>query len=185
MGRLHPAVFMDRDGVVSEEAGYVTSPEQLKIYPFSAQAVQRLKDNGWKCIIISNQSAVARGMISEEELAPIHRKLMKELPIDDIYYCPHYPPENEEVYPYNIYCTCRKPGIGLILKAVKEHGIDLKKSYMIGDRASDIMAGRNAGLKTVLVCTGYGPQRLEQEVKPDLVYPNLEQFVNHLLTKEE
>ncbi len=178
---VFPAVFMDRDGVVSEEAGYITSPEQLKIFPFSGEAIQKLKSNGWKCIIITNQSGIARGVITEDKLHSINQKLFKELLIDDIYYCPHYPPEKEEILPYNVHCLCRKPQAGMILKAAAEHHIDLKKSYMIGDRAGDILAGQNAGLKTILVCTGYGPKRLEQEVKPDFIFADLKEFVDFLL----
>lgn len=168
-----PAVFLDRDGVLNEEMSYITSPEQLKIYSFAVEAVQRLKKGGWKCIVVSNQSAVAKGMISEDTLQLINQKVFEELSVDGIYYCPHYPPENKAVLPYRVHCTCRKPAPGLILRAAEEHNIDLEQSFMIGDRATDILAGQNAGLKTVLVCTGYGPQRLEQEVEPDYIFSNI------------
>lgn len=180
-----PAVFMDRDGVLNEEVSYITSPAQLKIYSFAVEAVRQLKSIGWKCIVISNQSAVAKGLITEDELRLINQKVSKELPVDGIYYCPHYPPDNEEVLPYRVHCTCRKPAPGLILKAAAQHNIDLAKSYMVGDRAGDILAGQRAGLKTVLVCTGYGPQRLEQDVKPDYIFPDLKQFVDFLIDKGE
>ncbi len=184
INHLCPGVFLDRDGVINEEAGYIISHEQLKIYPFAAEAIEKLKNEGWKCIIISNQSAVAKGMITEDMLRSINQKVIERVLVDGIYYCPHYPPEKEEVFPYNIHCTCRKPGIELILKAAAEHHIDLKKSYLVGDRASDILAGQNAGLKTVLVCTGYGPQKLEQEVEPDFVFTDLKKFVDFLLVKK-
>lgn len=181
MRNLAPAIFLDRDGVVNEEVGYVTSIAQLKIYPFAVKAIQILKSNGWKCIIISNQSAVAKGLVTEKKLRLINRKVFEQLAVDDIYYCPHYPPENEEILPYNVYCDCRKPNPGLILNAAKEHNIDLKRSFMVGDRATDILAGKNAGLKTVLLCTGYGPQNLEQDVKPDYIFANLMEFTNFLV----
>lgn len=187
-----PAVFLDRDGVLNEEVSYITKPEQLVLYPFAVQAVTALREARWKCLVISNQSAIGRGMMTEEQLQAINEKLLQSLPLDGIYYCPHLPPrtgestppqEGENQPPYRINCTCRKPLPGLILKAAQEHQVDLTQSYMVGDRATDILAGQAAGLKTVLVCTGYGPKRLEREVKPDYIFANLEEFVKNLLIR--
>lgn len=180
----YPGVFLDRDGVVNEEVGFITSTQQLNIYPFAIDAIRKLKEEGWKCIIITNQSAVARGMLTEEELQVINQKVITQLGVDDIYYCPHFPPEKNDILPYNINCNCRKPKAGLIFKAAKDYNIDLTKSFMVGDRATDILAGQNAGLKTVLVCTGYGLAKLEQKVTPDYIFSDLKEFVNALLALE-
>lgn len=95
----YPGVFLDRDGVVNEEVGFITSTQQLNIYPFAIDAIRKLKEEGWKCIIITNQSAVARGMLTEEELQVINQKVIAQLGVDDIYYCPHFPPEEDELLP--------------------------------------------------------------------------------------
>lgn len=178
-----PALFLDRDGVLNEEISYITKPDQLVLYTFAVEAINRLKEAGWKCLVISNQSAVGRGMMTEHQLREINQKLLHILPLDGIYYCPHYPPEQEEQQPYRINCSCRKPLPGLIFKAAQEHHVDLNRSYMVGDRATDILAGQAAGIKTVLVCTGYGPDRLERKVKPDYIVADLKNFVDILLKR--
>lgn len=181
MSKLFPAVFLDRDGVVCKEKSYITSVDQLEIYPFVEYAVKSIREAGFKIIIVTNQSAVARGMLKEEELLSIHRFLMEVIPVDALYYCPHYPPKGEEESPYHINCGCRKPKPGMIYTASDEHKIDLEKSYIVGDRASDIIAGQNAGVTTVLVQTGYGTGKLEQDVQPDYVFKDLEEFTNFLI----
>lgn len=132
--RKFPAIFLDRDGIVNKEVGYIISIEQIEIYDFAREAINMFHNMGWKVIIVTNQSAVARGMITEAKLHEIHKYFTHLLNVDDIFYCPHYPPENEEIYPYNIYCNCRKPAIGMIKEAEKKHNIDLKKSYLVGER---------------------------------------------------
>ncbi|WP_010681158.1 D-glycero-alpha-D-manno-heptose-1,7-bisphosphate 7-phosphatase [Acetivibrio cellulolyticus] len=180
MNKVYPAVFLDRDGVVCKECGYITSVEQLEIYDFSVKAVAKLKERGYKCIIITNQSAVARGIISEIELKAIHRTLAERINIDDIYYCPHYPPDIKENPPYIVVCECRKPAPGMLLRAAKEHSIDLKSSYFVGDRSSDVLAGQAAGVKTVMVRTGYGAFGMEQQVIPDFTFDNLLEFAEFI-----
>ena len=170
------AVFLDRDGVVNKEIGYITSIEQIEIYDFAREAINIFHDAGWKVIIVTNQSAVARGMLTEAKLREIHKYFIDCLKVDDIFYCPHYPPENEEVYPYNIYCNCRKPSSEMIIEAAEKYNIDLKKSYMVGDKVSDILTGKNAGVSTVLVKTGYGSNWIETEIRPDYVFENLKEF---------
>lgn len=181
MDEKFPAVFLDRDGVICKEKSYVTSPQQLEIYPFAASAVKMLRDAGWKVIVVTNQSAVAHGMLKESELQLIHQKLTEILPVDRIYYCPHYPPEDEDVLPYRIRCSCRKPEPGMLLKAASEEQIDLNRSYMVGDRAIDILAGKKAGAATVLVRTGYGEKGLEQDVRPDFIFSDLKEFVEYIV----
>ena len=171
-----PAVFLDRDGVVNKEVGYITSIEQVEIYDFAIEAINMFHNAGWKVIIITNQSAVARGMLTEAKLYEIHKYFRDCLNVDDIFYCPHYPPIDEEIYPYNIYCNCRKPDIGMVIKAVKKHNIDLKKSYLVGERESDILTGKNAQVSTVLVKTGYGKVWIDTKIKPDYVFKNLKEF---------
>lgn len=174
------AIFLDRDGVVSHEKGYITNVEQLELYTFSREAVLKLKAAGWKTVVVTNQAGIARGLMSEKDLQVIHNRLLELLPIDDIYYCPHYP-EGEANNPYSIKCDCRKPEAGLILKAARENHIDIAQSYIIGDRATDILAGQKAGLTTVLVRTGYGASPLEQPVEPNLIFNDLSEFVEFLV----
>lgn len=178
---MFPAVFIDRDGVICEEKSYITSVDQLNIYGFAVDALKLLREASWKTIMVTNQSAVARGLMSECELKVINDRLMEVLAIDKIYYCPHYPPKGEAILPYNINCNCRKPEPGMILRASIENNINLNKSFMVGDRASDILAGKNAGLKTVMVKTGYGSKGLEFEVRPDFIFSNIKEFVEYLL----
>lgn len=169
------AVFLDRDGVVCREKSYITSPEQLEIYSFARPAILCLKEAGWQVYIVSNQSAIARGLMNEADLALIHWRLLQEIPVDKIYYCPHHPQEKASL-PYAMQCSCRKPAPGMILRAARENQIDLSCSYMVGDRVSDIQAGHSAGLITVLVRTGYGAES-EKQIKADWVFDNLEEFV--------
>jgi D-glycero-D-manno-heptose 1,7-bisphosphate phosphatase len=183
MSIKYPAVFLDRDGVVNKEVGYITKIDQIEIFEFASEAIDLLHDAGWKVIIITNQSAVARGLMNEIALSEIHKYFMDHLKVDNILYCPHYPPDNEEIFPYNIVCNCRKPAIGMITDAVIKHGIDLEKSYMVGDRVSDILAGKNAGLSTVLVKTGYGSDWTDTDIIPDFVFNDLQEFVTYLLER--
>lgn len=176
------AVFLDRDGVVNLEKGYISSLEQLELYPFTPGAINKLKKAGFKVYIISNQAGVARGIFTVEELEFIHRHLLERIPIDKIYYCPHHP-KGKTGLPYSINCDCRKPEPGMILRAACENHIDLNQSYLVGDRASDILAGKRAGLITVLVRTGYGAAKLEQPVEPDYVFADLGEFADYLTEK--
>ena len=181
-GNTHRCIFLDRDGVINEEVGYITEWPQLKPIPSAVTALGLLHDAGWKTIVITNQSAVARGMMTEARLREIHARLLDNLCLDAIYYCPHYYNEGDvEIPPYRIACDCRKPGAGLIIKAAKEHAIDLSSSYMVGDRTSDILAGKNAGLKTVLLNSGYGVKDLEFGIQPDYIFNDLLGFVKFLI----
>jgi len=172
--KFKPAIFLDRDGVICKEKGYITSFEQIELYSFAKEAIKRIKLCGYRCIIVTNQSAVARRLILEDELIKIHKQIQEFLDVDHIYYCPHYLKDNE------MYCNCRKPNPGMILKGAKEYKIDLLKSFIVGDRASDIIAGKRAQIKTVLVKTGYGEKGLEENVAPDYVFMDLLDFVNFL-----
>ncbi len=155
-----PAVFLDRDGTLSRDRDgrYVTRPGMLKIYKNTPKALAILKSKGLRLIVVTNQSAIARGYMTKKTALSINKRLAEELKkhgarLDGIYFCPHGPDEN---------CACRKPASGMILKAAAEHKIDLKKSYIIGDKLSDIKAGKAAGVKTVFVLTGHGKSRLKE-----------------------
>lgn len=177
---MKPAIFLDRDGVLCVEKSYITSLEQLEIFPYTKESIDQIHRKGFLAICITNQSAVARGFMTEEELKRIHAYLLERTGLDALYYCPHHP-DGKGVY--KRICDCRKPKTGLIEKAVKEWEIDLSHSYMVGDRAADIMCGKNTGIKTVLLESGYGTRRLEQHVEPDEVYENLLEFVLHMQNK--
>src|SRR5712664_646355 len=147
------AVFMDRDGTISYEVGYVNHPSRYKVFPWSAQAVAELNRAGWLAFLVTNQAGVARG-----------------------YFSAHHPSVGEP--PFRNDCECRKPKPGLIHRAAKEFDIDLANSWMIGDRYSDVQLARNAGVNACFVLSGYGLgeweyQRSSWETKPDLVAANL------------
>ena len=164
------AVFLDRDGTVCEEVNYLARAEDLKLFPFAAAAIALLGQNDFSVALITNQSGIARGFFSENDLQMIHQKLEAELAdedakLDGIYYCPHIPADN---------CDCRKPKIDLINRAAEELKIDLEGSWMIGDKIIDVETGFNAHLKTALVLTGYGKKELSKLTrKPDLIAENL------------
>jgi D-glycero-D-manno-heptose 1,7-bisphosphate phosphatase len=159
MSPMTPAVFIDRDGSINEDIGYLSRPDDLVIYPWAAEAIRLVNQSGMKAIVITNQSGIARGLYTEEILNQIHERLREEIAregarIDAIYYCPHHPRIGDERY--RQMCACRKPEPGMLLQAARDHSIDLHRSYVIGDKSSDINAAANAGAKGVLVLTGYG-----------------------------
>lgn len=172
-----PAVFLDRDGVLCKEKSYVTSLDELEIFPYAKRCIETLHRKGFLAICLTNQSAVARGMLTEEELTRMNQYLIAEIGLDALYYCPHHP---EGMGKYRQRCSCRKPGTGMVECAMQEFEIDISASYMVGDRAADILCGQNAGLKTVLLESGYGTMRLEQPVKPDFVYRDLEEWTTKI-----
>jgi len=173
-----PALFLDRDGVLNEEISYISRVENLNIFPYVPSCVKRFHELGYLVIVISNQSGIARGIIEEEILLEINNRLQMETGVDAIYYCPHHP--NGIIKKYAIQCECRKPGIGMIERACKDYEIDLNKSYMVGDRASDINTGIKCGIKTVLLESGYGSANLEENVEADYVMSDLRDVVKKL-----
>jgi D,D-heptose 1,7-bisphosphate phosphatase len=157
--KKNTAIFLDRDGTINEEVGYLGQPERLRIIPAAFEAVRLINKSGMKAIVISNQSGVARGFFTEENVREINKKIEVLLGeqgafIDRFYFCPHHPTEGEE--PYKKICSCRKPQPGMLYQAADELDIDLTRSYMIGDNYPDIEAAHRAGAKGVLVLTGYG-----------------------------
>ncbi len=153
------AVFLDRDGTLNEDPGYLGDPDHLKLYPKTGEALSILKNNlGFKLIVISNQSGIARGLITDEMVKAVNVRLNELLEvynakIDAFYYCPSHPD-----YSSKEECGCRKPSPELVFKAAKDFNIDLAHSYFVGDAVSDIECGTNSGLKTILVKTGYGKE---------------------------
>lgn len=166
-----PAVFLDRDGVLVEERSYITRVADLKIFPYTTQCIRTFKELGYYTICVSNQSAVGRGMMQLSDLEILNQYLQENTGVDAIYCCPHYWKDNIPV------CDCRKPQTGLFKQAMRDFLIDLQESYMVGDRASDILAGQNIGVKTILLESGYGSGRLEADVTPDYVVRDLRDVV--------
>ena len=171
---MERAVFLDRDGVISEEVGYLGDSDRLLLIPRAADAVKLLNQSGLKTIVITNQSGVARGYFSEEMLGDIHRKMEELLSdhgasLDGIYYCPHHP--EGTVATFRRECDCRKPAVGLLIKAAKEHSVDLASSYLVGDKRSDMECAHRAGVKGILVLTGYGRDELKKSNGVPLVQP--------------
>lgn len=159
------AVFLDRDGTILEDPGYLDNPEGLVIYHEALEAVQLLRETGMRVVVVTNQSGLARGLFTERTLHEIHDILREAFlhqgaPLDAIYFCPHHP--QASVAQYRRHCNCRKPEPGLLRRAAEALGIDLARSYMIGDKLSDMSAGHRAGCKAaILVQTGQGAQALK------------------------
>jgi D-glycero-D-manno-heptose 1,7-bisphosphate phosphatase len=187
---MNRAVFMDRDGTISEEVGYLNHPSRFRIFPYSGAAVKLLNINGWLAIVVTNQSGVARGYFPEEMIRTVHEQLNIELAgatarLDAIYYCPHHPTAGQA--PFRLDCECRKPKPGLIHQAAKDFDIDLTQSWMVGDRYSDIQMAHNAGLNSALVLSGYGRgewehQRSQWQQQPDLICDDLFAAVQRIVT---
>ena len=182
------AVFVDRDGTINEDIGYVSRPEDLIIYPWAAGAIRVLNESGIKAIVVTNQSGIARGLYTEETLHQIHERLRDELAgegatLDGIYYCPHHPRIGD--HRYRQLCGCRKPNPGMLRQAALEQNVDLTRSFVIGDKSSDMNLATNAGAKGVLVLTGYGREtRADTErwpCHPELVAENLLEAVGLIL----
>jgi len=158
------AVFLDRDGTINEEVGYLDSLEKLRMIPEAFAAIRLINQSGMKTVVISNQSGVARGYFDEAFVETVHGRIQALLKqhgarIDRFYYCPHHPTEGIGVY--RKACPCRKPEAGLLLRASQEMGIELARSYMVGDMPKDIEAAGKAGAKGILVQTGHGMGHLE------------------------
>ena len=178
LNRLQPAVFLDRDGTINQDTGYIDSPERLFIIDGAASAIKRLNSKGFRVVVITNQSGVGRGYFTKEAADSVNKKLEEILKregahLDGIYYCPHHPDDN---------CECRKPRIGLLEKAKNDLAIDFKKSYVIGDKGSDIEIAQSIGGKGILVLTGSGKdekQKLDHE--PSYIATDLKDAVEWII----
>jgi len=179
---MHRAVFMDRDGTVSEEIGYMYDAGLYKVFSYAGPAIRKINEHGMKAVLITNQSGVGRGYFDEASVGNVHTILQTELAahqakLDAIYICPHLPEAG---------CDCRKPNPGMLLQAQRELDIDLTRSFVIGDKSIDIEAAHNAGAKGVLVLTGYGREEREKykmkERQPDFIAEDLMEAVDAIIS---
>jgi D-glycero-D-manno-heptose 1,7-bisphosphate phosphatase len=185
------AVFIDRDGTLNVDAAYASRYEQIAVYPESFEAVRKINLAGLLAVVITNQSAVGRGLLTEDDLSHIHARLSasfadRSARLDAIYFCPHYVLSPDPRYGKE--CDCRKPNPGLALRAAAELGIDLASSYMIGDKAEDIIFGINIQAVPVLVLTGSGRESLtklrEQGLEPAYVAETILHAADWILDRE-
>jgi D-glycero-D-manno-heptose 1,7-bisphosphate phosphatase len=188
---MRRAILMDRDGTISEEVGDLSDVALLRLIDDSAEAVRKANEAGFQTVVVTNQSGVARGILSEDLVAEAHDRLRELLGehgarLDGIYYCPHHPEAGGARY--RKACDCRKPLPGMLRRARDEMGIDLPSAYMIGDSMRDVAAGRAVGAFTILVLTGFGRKQLERRsewsVRPDRVARDLRQAVEWILDRE-
>jgi D-glycero-D-manno-heptose 1,7-bisphosphate phosphatase len=179
--QLKPAVFLDRDGVLNKDVGYVYRPEDLLVLPGVAESLTKIKAQGFLLIVITNQSGVARGKFDLDAVSHFNSLLTNEIcrlggpALDGFYICPHHPDGIVEAYKRS--CDCRKPEPGLILQAAKEHGIDLKKSWMIGDKDSDVICAANAGVRGILTRS----EKYQHNVKDTLNASDINDALRHII----
>jgi D-glycero-D-manno-heptose 1,7-bisphosphate phosphatase len=178
---MHRAVFMDRDGTISEEIGYMYHAGLYKVFSWSGPAIRKINESDMKAVVITNQSGVGRGYFDEASVEQVHGVLRSELAahhakLDAIYACIHHPEAG---------CDCRKPNSGMLLKARDEMNIDLTQSFVIGDKYLDVGTAHNVGAKGILVLTGYGQKEREKyksgKCQPDLIADNLMDAVDAIL----
>jgi D-glycero-D-manno-heptose 1,7-bisphosphate phosphatase len=177
-----PAVFIDRDGTIAEEVGYLNHLSRFRMFPFVPASLRRLNEAGYPAIVVTNQSGVARGYFPESLVHDVTRLMARQLAetgarIDALYYCAHGTTEN---------CACRKPKTGMLEQAAREHGVDLQRSFVVGDRYIDVELAHNAQARGILVRTGYGEGDLawhaaEWPAPPDFVAEDLAQAVDWIL----
>lgn len=184
-GKATRAVFLDKDGTLVVDVPYNVDPNRMTLMPGAGEALRRLSDAGYRLIVISNQSGVARGMFAESALPAVAQRLADMLaehgaPVAGFYYCPHHP--DGVVAEYAIHCNCRKPEPGLILRAAQEHGIALDESWFIGDILNDVEAGRRAGCRTILLDNGNETEwELNRQRLPDCVVSDLRDAADRIL----
>ena len=177
-----PAVFLDRDGTIAEEVGYLNHASRFRMFPFVAGAIHRLNEAGLPVVVVTNQSGVGRGYFPESLVSTVNALMTQQLAeagarLDAVYYCPHTSAEH---------CDCRKPKTGMLERAALEHAIDLPHSFVVGDRYGDIELGRNARARAILVRTGYGEGELAWQsakwpLQPDFVAEDLTRAVEWIL----
>lgn len=168
------AIFVDRDGTLCEEVGYVNHASRTRLLPRSLDAVRLARRAGYLVIVATNQSGVARGLFTEDLVREVNRLIAAQVEaagerLDALYYCPHHPREGRP--PYRVACDCRKPLPGMLLRAAREHDIDLARSWMVGDSLVDLEAGTAAGTRVVHVLTGYGRGLVEHQPERFTVRP--------------
>lgn len=174
---MRPAVFLDRDGTVIEERGYLDRLDLLELFPWTADAIRLLNRAGFAVVVVTNQAAIGRGIIDEPFLQRVHREIDRRLGrarIERYYYCPHHP--DATVERYREVCQCRKPRPGMIARACREMQLDPARSFMVGDRWLDVKCGHAAGARAVLVRTGHGgheEERAPAGAQADAILNNL------------
>ena len=186
------AVFLDRDGTINEEVGYLDSLDKLKVIPRACEAIRLINLSGMKAVVITNQAGVAKGFFTEEFVNLTNKRLQADLlrmgaHIDKFYYCPHHFTEGIGIY--RQLCNCRKPAPGMLLNAAQELNINLARSYLIGDRFRDMEAGKKVGVIGILVKTGFGqsllqddgPDEATSENKPDFIAEDILEAVQWIL----
>lgn len=185
-----PAIFMDRDGTLSHEVGYVNHVSRFRLYPWAVEAVRLANRNGFLAVVITNQAGVARGYFPESVIHEVHAALNASMEaggarLDAVYYCPHHPSAGEP--PYRKDCDCRKPKPGLLRRAEAELGVDLARSFVVGDRLGDLELAWSVGATGVLVRSGYGLGELTYHApswprQPDLVADHLLEAVERIVS---
>lgn len=188
---LRPAVFLDRDGTINEQMGYINHISRFQLLPGVAAAIRKLNENNIPVVVVTNQSGLARGYFPEELLVAVHEKMTALLAgqgahVDGIYVCPHHPEAKRDEY--RVACDCRKPQTGLLLRAAREMGLDLAASFVVGDRWSDLKTAAACGAVPVLVLTGYGRGDAQyigptQKVQPAFVGEDLAAVVQWILPR--
>ena len=188
-----PAIFIDRDGTLSQEIGYVNHASRFRLFPFAVDAIRLVNRSGFLAVLVTNQAGVARGYFPEETIGEVHAVVKAALAagdahLDALYYCPHHPSVGAP--PYRLDCDCRKPRPGLLRRAERELGADLGRSFVIGDRRGDLDLAWSVGATAVMVKTGYGLGELVSHAprwprQPDLVAENLLHAVELILTRTE
>jgi len=186
-----PAVFLDRDGTINEQMGYINHISRFVLLPGVGKAIRRLNNQNIPVVVVTNQSGLARGYFPATLLDEVHKKMETELAeagarIDGLYICPHHPEAKELQYRKD--CNCRKPKIGLLQQAAADLNLDLGASYMVGDRWSDLKCGARAGATPILVLTGYGRGDHQyigpgQDIQPAMVAPDLDAAVDWILKR--
>ena len=180
-----PAVFVDRDGTLVEERGYLERLADLRVFPWTGDAVRLLNRAGFAVVVITNQSGVARGMFDESFVHEAHREIDRRIDparVDGYFYCPHLPEARDERY--RAACDCRKPKPGLITRACQELNLDASRSFMVGDRWLDVQCGRAAGVRPILVRTGHGAHEeasIASSLQADAILNNLMEAVGWIL----
>ena len=187
--RKSAAIFLDRDGTITEEMGYINHIDRAKLFPWAAEAIRKLNGTRLPVIVVTNQSGVGRGYFTENLVVQIHQRIQDELAaqdahVDAFYYCPHHPSASISAYRQD--CKCRKPATGMVDEAAQRFGIDPRASYIVGDSYRDMQLGFNAGMRTAMLMTGYGRgeyanQRSRWDRMPDLISENLLEAAGQIL----
>lgn len=174
---MGPAIFLDRDGTLNKEIGYLSRVEDLVLLPGVPKAIRALNERALPAIVITNQSGIGRGYYTEAAMQRVHDALAVRLAregchLDGFYHCPHHPDAG---------CDCRKPAPGMLIRAARERNIDLAASFVVGDKITDLQAGQRVGCRTVLILTGYGAEQQNTDFPVDFVADDLLQAVQWII----